>query len=183
MPVAGKLMTADDLERMPDDGYRYELVKGALVRMAPVNLEHGQIALRIGARLLAHVEPRGLGAVAVEAGYRLASDPDTVRGPDVSFVATARIPTEGRSTGFLTIAPDLAVEVVSPDDTAAEIEAKVQDYIAAGTRMVLVVHPRTQTVTVYRPDGSARVLRAGEAIDGADVVPSFSLPVRDLFAP
>lgn len=183
MAVARKLMTAGELERMPDDGCRYELVQGELVRMAPVNLEHGQIALRFGARLLAYVEARGLGAVAVETGYRLVSDPDTVRGPDVSFVAAARVPTEGRSKGFLGIAPDLGVEVVSPDDTAAEIEGKVQDYLAAGTRMVLVVHPRTRTVTAYRPDGSARVLRAGETIDGEDVVPGFSLPVRELFAP
>lgn len=177
------LLTAEALERLPRDPLqRYELVRGELVTMTPVGGEHGVIAAKFAARLLLHVEQHQLGVVMVEAGYRLESNPDTIRGPDVSFLSTARIPAGGLPKGFIPGAPDLAVEVVSPDDVAADVEAKVQEYLAHGVRLVLVVHPRTRTVTAYRPDGTARVLRSGDAVDGADVVPAFTLAVDDLFA-
>lgn len=175
--------TAEQLERMPRDPLnRYELVQGELVRMTPVGGEHGVVAANFTARLLEHVRPRRLGAVMVEVGYRLTSDPDTVRAPDISFVGAARLPAGGVPRGYIAGAPDLAVEVVSPEDTAAEIEAKVQEYLTHGSRLVLVAHPRTRTVTAYRPDGSARVLRSGDVIDGEDVVPEFRLAVDELFS-
>jgi Uma2 family endonuclease len=183
MAVTRQLTTAGQLERMPRDPLnRYELVQGELVRMTPVGGEHGVVAVNFVARLVAHVKPRHLGAVMVEVGYRLTSDPDTVRAPDISFLAAERIPPGGVPAGFVAGAPDLAIEVVSPDDAAAEIEAKVQGYLAYGTRLVLVVHPRTRTVTVYRRDGTARVLRSGDMIDGEDVVPDFQLAVDELFS-
>jgi len=114
-------------------------------------------------------------------GYRLASDPDTVRAPDISFLAMSRISPAGLPKGFIVGAPDLAVEVVSPEDTAAEIDAKVQEYLVAGARMVLVVQPRTRTVTMYRPDGAARVLRSSEVMGGEDVLPGFTLRVDEIF--
>jgi Uma2 family endonuclease len=117
----------------------------------------------------------------VEVGFRLTTDPDTVRAPDISFLGAERVPPGGVPRGYITGAPDLAVEVVSPDDTAAGIDAKVQEYLAHGSRLVLVVHPRTRTVTAYLPDGAARVLRAPDAIDGGDVLPGLSLPVDQLF--
>jgi Uma2 family endonuclease len=182
MAVTRTLVTAADLERMPRDPLnRYELVQGELVRMTPVGGEHGEIALRFGARLLEHVKARDLGTVMVEVGFRLTTDPDTVRAPDISFLGAERVPPGGVPRGYITGAPDLAVEVVSPDDTAAEIDAKVQEYLAHGSRLVLVVHPRTRTVTAYLPDGAARVLRAPDAIDGGDVLPGLSLPVDQLF--
>jgi Uma2 family endonuclease len=182
MAATKTLVTADDLLRMPrDPRARYELVRGELVPMTPVGGEHGRITMRFGSRLLSHVEPLGLGEVMVEVGFRLTRDPDTVRAPDISFVSAERVPPHGLPAGYIAGAPDLAVEVVSPDDTAAEIEAKVHEYLAHGVRLVLVVHPRTQSVTAYRPDGSARLFRSGEAIDGGDVVPGFSLPVDELF--
>lgn len=181
MAVTKQLTTAEQLERMPRDPLnRYELVRGKLVRMAPVGWEHGLVAVKFAARLLDHVERRHLGAVVVEVGYRLSSNPDTVRAPDISFLSAERIPPGGLRS-YVTGAPDLAIEVVSPDDTAAEIEAKVQEYLAYGTRLVLVVHPQTRTITAYRPDGSARVVRSGDVIDGEEVVPDFRLPVDELF--
>jgi Uma2 family endonuclease len=155
-------VTAEVLARLPRDPVeRYELVQGELVRMTPVGGEHGKVAARFTARLLAHVEPRRLGEVMVEVGYRLATDPDTVRAPDVSFVASARVPSGALPSGFISGPPDLAVEV---------------------TRLVFVVHPRTRTVTAYRADGSARILRSGDNLDGDDVVIEFSLPVDELFS-
>lgn len=183
MAVTKRPTTAEALERLPRDPVnRYELVRGELVRMTPVGGEHGKVALKLAARLLAHVEPRRLGEVMVEVGYRLTTDPDTVRAPDVSFVTADRVPPGGLPQGFIPGPPDLAAEVISPEDPASEVDAKVQEYLAHGTRLVLVVHPRTRTVTAYRPDGSARVLRSGDSIDGRDVISGFSLPVDEIFS-
>ncbi len=106
--------------------------------------------------------------------------PDTVRGPDVSYVRPERVPEE-HIEKFWPGAPDVAVEVVSPDDTAAEVEEKVQEYLAAGARLVLVIHPRTRTMTVYRPDGTAAVLRPGDVFDGGEAMPGFTMPVSEVF--
>ncbi len=181
MAIARLVMTAEALARMPDDGHRYELARGELIRMPPVGAQHGGTTVDLVGPLRTHVEQHRLGRVMVEVGYRLERDPDTVRAPDVSFLAAARIPPTGLPVGFIDGAPDLAVEVVSPDDTAAEVEAKVQEYLGHGSRLVLVVHPRTMTVTAYLPDGSARVLRDRDMVEGGDVVPGFALPVRELF--
>lgn len=93
-----------------------------------------------------------------------------------------RVPPGGLPRGFIPGPLDLAAEVISPEGPASEVDAKVQEYLAHGTRLVLVVHPRTRTVTAYRPDGSARVLRSGDSIDGWDIIPGFSLPVDELFS-
>jgi Uma2 family endonuclease len=181
MAVTKRPMTAEALERLPRDPLnRYELVRGELVRMTPVGGEHGKVALEFAARLLAHVKARRLGEVMVEVGYRLTTDPDTVRATDVSFVATDRLPPGGLPRGFIPGPPDLAVEVISPEDSASEVDATVQEYLAHGVRLVLVVQPRTRTVTAYRPDGNARVLRSGDSIEGQDVLPGVSLPVDEI---
>jgi Uma2 family endonuclease len=182
MATVKNLLSAEELERMSGLRERHELVRGELVRVTPVGGRHGHVATKFAARLLGHVEQHRLGAVMVEAGYILTRSPDTVRAPDISFLAASRIPPEGLPDGFITGAPDLAIEVVSPDDTATEIDAKVQEYLRAGTRLVAVVQPRTRTLTTYRPDGTARVLQAAERFDGVDVVPGFSLPLEDLFS-
>ncbi|MFB0545510.1 MAG: Uma2 family endonuclease [Anaerolineae bacterium] len=175
------LMTAEELLRLPDDGFRYELVKGELVGMVPTGWEHGVIANRLGLLLGQHVYTHHLGAVAVEAGYCLGCRPDTVRAPDVSFVAQEHIPDTGGPKGFWKGAPDLAVEVISPSDTMDEVLTKVTDYLNAGTRLVWVVHPATKTVTEYRSLAQVRVLTADETLEGRDVVPGFKCRVGDLF--
>lgn len=175
------LMTAEELERLPDNGTHYELVKGELVEMAPPGGEHGGLAIDIGGPLNAHVKQNKLGRVLVETGYKLARNPDVVRSPDVSFLRRQRIPASGLPRGYIDGSPDLAVEIVSPGDTAEEIEAKVQDYLTYGTRLVWVVQPKTRTVTAYYSDGRARVLREKDALDGEDVVPGFTLALTDLW--
>ena len=174
--------TADELLQQPDDGFRYELVKGELVKMAPAGSEHGKLAMRVGWRLAQHVESQNLGNVyAAETGFQLASNPDTVRAPDVAFVRQERVAEAGEVRGFWPGAPDLAVEVVSPGDTYAEVEDKVLDWLDAGTLMVAVVNPRQRTVTIYRSRADIVILTRDDLLDGNNVVPGWILPIRELF--
>lgn len=175
--------TADSLLRMPDDGYRYELVGGELVRDSPAGGEHGLIAHRLG-RLLGNwaQEQRAGVVLAAETGFKLRTDPDTVRAPDVSFVANERIPAEGVPRGFWEGAPDLAVEVLSPDDRMVDVLAKVRDYLDAGVRQVWIVAPQSETVTIYRSFREVRVLAEDDDLAGADPVDGFRCSLRELFA-
>lgn len=176
-------VTAEDLLRMPDDGLRYELVRGELKKMVPAGSEHGRIAVRFTWRLAQHVEANDLGAVyAAETGFFLSTDPDTVRAPDVAFVSQQRLKGVGEVKGYWSGAPDMAVEVISPNDHYAEVEEKVSDWLDAGTRMVVVVNPRQHTVTVYRSLSDIRVMNEDEVLDGGDVVPGWEVRVKDLFA-
>lgn len=183
MAEATALLTADDLLRMPDDGWRYELRQGELIRMSPTSGPHGRIGMRLASRLAVHVDEHGLGVVYMaETGFRLSDSPDTVRAPDIAFVRAERIPPEGEPEGFWPGAPDLAVEVTSPSDTADEIAEKVGEYLAAGCRLVVVMYLRRRQIGLYRPDGSARFVSIGDTLDLREVVPGFACPVSELFA-
>jgi Uma2 family endonuclease len=173
--------TAEDLLRMPDDGHRHELVRGEVRTMPPAGHEHGRIAMNIGVSLAQFVRTHGLGAVyAAETGFKIASDPDTVRAPDAAFVSEARLKTMASQRGYWPGAPDLAVEVVSPDDTYVDVQDKVNDWLAAGTRMVIVVNPRRRTVAVHQPT-TITLLTENDTLEGGDVVPGWSVPVREVF--
>jgi Uma2 family endonuclease len=182
MATANQLVTAEELLRMPDDGYRYELVRGELRKMAPAGYLHGRIAINITTPLDRHVRAHNLGVVcAAETGFKLASNPDVVRAPDVAFIRRERVEEVGDVEGYWPGAPDLAVEVISPSDTYADVQEKVVDWIEAGTRMILLVMPRKRTVTIYRSLTDIVMLTEHETLDGADVVPGWKLPVRELF--
>jgi Uma2 family endonuclease len=181
--IKEKSYTAEELLRLPDDGTRRELVRGELREMTLAGNEHGYVALRIASRLERHVDANRLGRVyAAETGFKIASDPDTVRAPDASFVNRGRLEKVGRVEGFWPGAPDLAVEVVSPGDTHAEVVEKSLAWLDAGCRMVLVAEPQRKVVTVYRSRQDIRILTEDEAVDGADVVPGWRLPVAEIFA-
>lgn len=181
-PPATRLLTAEDLWAMPEHGGHCELVKGELIEMPPAGAEHGATAFDLGVHLGNFVRTHRLGRVcAAKTGFILARNPDTVRAPDVAFVAAERLPSP-LPTNFLELAPDLVVEVVSPGDTAQEVEDKVADWLTAGTRLVWVIYPRSRMVHVHRPHAPSRRLTAADALDGEDVVPGFSCPVMDLFA-
>lgn len=183
MSTATRLHTAEDLLRMPDDGYRYELVKGELIRMPPAGNIHGNRTMRLGWRLAGHVEANDLGIVfAAETGFRLASDPDTVRAPDIAFVSKRSVEEVGEFEGFWPGAPDLAVEVISPGDSYTEVEEKVEEYLRAGARAVWVVDPRRRTVTMYRSLTEIVILTENDTLDGGDIVPGFSCRVAEIFA-
>jgi Uma2 family endonuclease len=144
----------------------------------------GTAPARLAWRLAAHAEQTGLGSVTVaEAGYVVARDPDSVFAPDVAFVRADRVPTGAESERFHPEAPDLAVAVLSPSDTWSSVMAKVEDYLAGGTRMVLVVDPRRSCLHVLRPGRPMATLRAGDVLAGDDVVPGWRLPLAELFAP
>lgn len=177
-----KLMTAEDLMRLPSDGNRYELVRGVLRTMSPPGYRHGEIMFNFGGPLRDYVKAHRLGSVAGgDPGCKLARDPDVVLAPDVAFVQTDRL-SSVKPTGYFEGAPDLVVEVVSPSDTHFEVEEKVDDWLSLGCRMVVVVSDRKRTVTVYRSGQSPRVLRGNDVFDGDDVVPGFQLPLPDIFA-
>lgn len=182
MSTTTQWMTADELLKMPDDGFRYELVKGELRKMAPAGHEHGRVAVRFTWRLAQHVETNRLGVVyAAETGFKIAADPDTVRAPDVAFVSRERLDEIKSASGFWPGAPDLAVEVVSPGDTYTEVEEKAIDWLAAGARMVLALNPRKRTVTVYRSLKDIVILHDDVALDFDDTVPGFKIAVKDIF--
>ena len=176
-------LAAEDLFVISSSDSHDELIRGVLVRMPPAGALHGQLSSRIGRLLDEHVEAGNLGVVCgADTGYVLARAPDTVRSPDVSFVARERVPAGGAPVRYWPFAPDLAVEVVSPTDRVDEIEEKLSQYFDAGTRVVWVVHPRTRTVHVYRSTTDIRVYGVGGEFDGDPVLPSFRCPVRRIFS-
>lgn len=183
MTIQEKSYTAEELLRMPNDDARRELVGGEIRTMTPAGNEHGYLALRIGRMLGNHVEENDLGRTyAAETGFKIASNPDTVRAPDVAFVSRERLGEVGSVEGFWPGAPDLAVEVVSPNDTHAKVVEKSLAWLDAGCRMVLVAEPVRKVVTVYRSKEDIRILTKDETVDGADVVPGWRLPVSEIFA-
>src|SRR5574341_708528 len=122
------LMTAEELLELPDTGYWHELIEGKLIKMPPGGAQHGLVAMNLGHRLKSHVDCRQLGAVfAAETGFILRRDPDTVRAPDVAFIARERLPEGELPTTYLQMTPDLLAEVVSPNDSTREVQEKVQD--------------------------------------------------------
>ena len=179
--VITRTITAEEFARMPNpaDGSKQELVKGEIFEMPPVKGRHGIIQLEIGSILRAHVKPKRLGWVAVESGTILERDPDTVRGPDVSFYSIARQPQMPED--YFEIPPDLAVEVLSPDDRRKKVREKIAEYVDSGVRLIWLVDPDAQTVTVY--NGSQRGVEYIETdtLDGGDVLPGFTCPVADFF--
>lgn len=182
MTVASQLMTAEQLLRKASGRRRYELINGVLQTMAPAGSSHGYVANLLGSLLTAFVQARRLGAVfAAETGYLLTRDPDTVRAPDVSFVQKKRIPKDGLPEAFWPGAPDLAVEVLSPTDTASKTSDKIKQWLDAGTQPVWLIDPRLKTVTVYRSLTSVTVLTIKDTLDGEKVIPGFECKVSDLF--
>ena len=177
-----KLVISDELLRMPDDGYRYELFEGHLVKMTPAGCTHGLYDMRVGSRLAVHVDQHDLGQVTTaETGFHLATDPDTVRAPDAAFVSQARIDAAGEVQGYWTGASDLAVEVALPNDTYTAVASKAMDWLDAGSRAVIVVDPRRQSVTVYRSRSDIVILTGDEVLEIQDVAPGWTLPLRELF--
>lgn len=177
-----RVMTAEQLASMPDDGKRYELVEGALKMMSPAGGRHGRIAGKLLLRVAQHVEAHKLGVTfAAETGFLLRQDPDTVRAPDVAFVSQARLGELANHPGYLPLAPDLVAEVVSPGDSSSEVEAKAHGWLDAGVRIVLVVDPQTTTIRDYRTADHIQVHSEG-FVDLNDVLPGFQLDVAELFA-
>lgn len=182
MSTTATLMTAEELIRLPRGQFRYELIDGELKQMSPAGHNHGRIAMRLSAPLAFYVGEKGLGEVyAAETGYKLKSNPDTVRAPDLSFIEKKRVDEVGEATGYFPGAPDLAVEVLSPEDTVSGVEQKVGEWLDAGSRLVWVVSPKMRTVTAYRSRTDIEILTEADLLDGGSVVPGFEYPITKLF--
>ena len=176
------LMSADQLLHLSIPGKCTELVRGVLVVREPPGSLHGLVARSLGAELAVYAKRTGAGGVfAAETGFHLARNPDTVRAPDVAFVARERMDA-ARTTGYAALGPDLVVEVLSPNDRPGEVLAKVADWLSAGTKLVWVVDPQRRLARVYRHDGSETLLSADDVLDGEDVLPGFTCRLASVLA-
>jgi Uma2 family endonuclease len=173
-------MTADELWAMPGDGFHHhELVKGELVTMSPSGANHSRVAGRIAVLLGSYILEHKLGEpYTADGGFYLARNPDTVLAPDFAVVLNDRA---ANSAKFFPGAPDIAVEVISPNDTRKEIRQKVEEYLSGGTRLVIIIDSINQTATIHTPTSTTR-LTTDDTLTGGDVVPGWSLPLRELFS-
>jgi Uma2 family endonuclease len=175
------LLTSEDLWKIVADGSRYELWDGELVPMTPVGFEHSAIVGRIGEFLSRHARENKLGVVGMEGGFKLGRGPEKVLSPDLHFVSRDRLLREGITQKFADYPPDLAVEVLSPDDKASDVQKKVEAYLSGGVRLTWIIEPATKTVTIYRSHQHVRIVTQHEELDGEDVVPGFRIKVSDIF--
>jgi Uma2 family endonuclease len=168
------LMTADELFHVNIPGKQVELVRGVLVVREPPGYQHGAITARLGALLVQHVDARDLGVVVVgDPGFKLATNPDTVRGPDIAFIRRERAP-DPVPIGYAAFSPDLVIEIRSPSDRPGDILGKVGDWLSSGTRLIWVIDPDRRLARVYRQDGTESTVAAEQSLDGEDVVPGFA---------
>jgi Uma2 family endonuclease len=176
-----RLITIAEYERMPEeDLYRVELVRGMLVRSPKPAPLHGVLQARMAWKLAEFVDRAGGGEVTGEVGPILARDPDTVRGPDLAFYSTGRIPDFGYGGGFWG-PPDMAVEILSPSNRPSETREKIAEYLEAGVRLVWVLDPDARSVTVHRSGGESLLVRHDQTLDGEDVLSGFLLPLASIF--
>src|SRR2546428_8072054 len=184
--VVATHVTADELFALENDGYRYDLLAGSLIRVSPAGFSDGRLAAEIAFRLRAFVgDHPGLGVVVgAETGFRLSRNPDTVLGPDAAVVRPDRLPSPEAQSRYLELAPDLVVEIVSPNDRWTTVSEKVDSYLAAGVTLVWVVEPKARAVRVYTSEGAGRRLRADhdDVLAAEPVLPGFSLALTELFA-
>jgi Uma2 family endonuclease len=173
------ITTAEELLRAQDIG-RCELVRGELLMMVPPGFEHGLIGSRMDTRLRNFVESRGLGVVLTEIGFVLSRRPDTVRAPDIAFIRAERV--AGRIPGYFEGAPDLAVEILSPDDRPGYVRDKVAEWLESGAGAVWVVDPRDSTVAVHRSRAKPVVLGEADTLRGDGPLKGFEVLVREIFA-
>lgn len=182
MTTARKLLTADDLLAMPDDGKCYELVRGELVEMPPPGFMHEFLAARFALRFGTFVEQHNLGVVIGGAGIYIEQDPDTVRAPDCAFISRERLGDTLPETGYAArLIPDLVVEIVAPDYPAALAESRPRMWLDAGVRLVLVAYISTRTVVSHGDDGATKRFDIGDALTCEPVLPGFACQVADIF--
>jgi Uma2 family endonuclease len=174
-------LTADDLWQLREDGVRYELDDGELITMAPASLLQGIVAGNIAHYLKLYAIKNDAGVVLVsEAGFKLQSNPDKVRAPDVAFITRDRLP--ANLEGYGELAPDLAVEIISPNEYAVDVDEKTRQYLQAGTKQVWLVYPRSKSISVYTSLRDVTIYTQEDDLSGGDVLPGFACKVADIFA-
>ena len=176
-------MTADELLALPRGEFRHELINGELKTTPLSGHRHGRIAVSLAAPLAQHVKKNCLGQVhAAGTGFKLTTNPDTVRTPDVAFIRKQSVEGTEDATGYWPAAPNLAVEVLDFDDIVFEVEEKVMEWLDAGSEQVWVLSPGLQTVTIYRSRTEVSVLTIKDSLVGGTLVPGFQILVAEIFA-
>jgi Uma2 family endonuclease len=183
MATPERLLTAEEYAQLPDNGEPTELVRGRVVTMNVPNFRHGILCGRIAKLLATYVDDRGLGYVLCnDAGMITERDPDTVRGPDVSFFSYSRVPKGADPEGYPDAAPEVVFEVRSPGDRWAKILGRVSEFLSAGVLVVYVVEPKKQSVTAFDPEQAGRTLRGDDELTFPAPLSDLRLPVRALFS-
>jgi Uma2 family endonuclease len=183
MATRHRYMTSEELALNPIPNKRTELVRGRLVVREPATLRHGVIVVRIVLEIGTYLEANPIGEVmAGDPGFTLFRNPDTVRAPDVAYLRADRMPTV-EVVGFDDLAPDLAVEVLSPGDRAGKVREKTDDWLRAGTLLVWIIDPRQRIAWVHRADGTVSQRTEHDLLDGEDVLPGFVLSLARVLAP
>ncbi len=178
-----RLVTADELLQLSKDEFYGELIRGELCEEMPPGFRHEKIVAKLIVLLSLFVEARGLGTVTGCSGVWTERDPDTVRAPDVQFYSAERLSLDDQSTGYIEIAPDLVVEVRSPNHSLAKLRDKASMWLDVGVRLVWVVNPEQRSVDVYRPAGEVLTLTGGDEPNGLDVLPGFNCSLDAIFGP
>ena len=175
------LFTVEQFEQLPEEeAYKYELVRGELIEVSSASVQHSYIRDGLGVRMVPFAQGRGNGMVIWEHAFRLA--PDTVRRPDLTYLAQESVAGAMRTTGIIPFAPLLAVEVVSPSDKLFDVFEKAQEYLAAGSRKVwLLIRQPVPEVIVFDSSGAQVVLRADDILEAPEILPGFRVRVGDLF--
>ena len=183
MATSSQIITAEELFRMPSGTHRYELVRGELHTMSPTGGEHGEVVVELTLLVAAFIKRNRLGkTLGAETGFLLERNPDTVLAPDFAFVARDRVPAGGIPRKFVPFPPDLAVEVLSPDDSAPKAKAKAEAWLSHGAGEVWLVDPKKRTVLIHRPAASPLVLTENDSLT-SDLIPGFSCGVNEVFPP
>ncbi len=177
-----RLLTADDLLQLSNDGFYGELIRGVLCESMPPGVDHAQIAAKFVTRLGPFVEQRRLGRVAVgDPGIKIERDPDTVRAPDLAFFSAQRLPLDQRIQGYAEVIPELVVEVKSPRDSRDQLNDKAEMWLRQGVRLVWVAFPDERTVEAHHAEQGVALHRVDDELDGMDVLPGFACAVGPLF--
>ncbi len=182
MTTAKKLLTADDLLAMPDNGMRRELIRGELFEMPPAGDDHGFVGEEISWRVGTHIRQRRLGRGRMaETGFWIERQPDTVRAPDYAYISYERMSQRPQGRSFSEVIPDLVIEVVSPSDSARYVADKIRMWLDAGVRLALAVYPSTQEIVANHDDGRVERFGVEDTLTCEPVLPGFSCPVADIF--
>lgn len=173
-------ITLEEFLNLPDDGYRDEVSRGHLVREPQPGDQHGAITVEMVTILNNWLKEHPIGKLRTHSGFRLSRTPLTIRGPDIAFIRRQRLDTVLESP-FFEGAPDLAIEIVSPSNTASDLQEKIAEYMEAGTYAVWVIYPRTRSVVVHDANGEIRMLSRRDTLTAPELLPGFEFPVERIF--
>jgi Uma2 family endonuclease len=180
--VTNKLLTAEDVWNMEDDGCRHELIRGELLTMSPAGRPHGKLLTELARRIGNFLAEWPVGeAYTGDTGFILSRDPDVLLAPDLWVIRIERLPENPPEAGFEELTPDLVVEIISPSERPGQINRKVWEYLNAGVRLVWLIDPGERNVTIHAPNRQIEVVGLDGALDGGDVLPEFHLSLSELF--